>query len=214
MAHYKRQIPFLIQYHFSIGTILLDPMKRIEEQIKNDDLDSAREAIEALERKLAQESSQRLQEVTKTQINKLKKMYSERLEIRLDKTIRKQENMLSVEIKFDGSAKKHVIRDLREIFIPSQKCVDFEILSCEFIETGILECTGTIFIRNVKNATVRSKSRQCRVFGCENILLECFSETGIFLEESKDVRIKQGADCKMNVYDFSSPFEKKNYEII
>ncbi|KAM0680988.1 hypothetical protein GINT2_000771 [Glugoides intestinalis] len=189
-------------------------MKRIEEQVKNDDLDSAREAIEALELKLAEEPSQRLQEMLKTQITKLKQIYSERLDMRLEKTEEIKENKFFVEIKFDGSEKKRVLRGLKQVFISSLQCVDLEIVDCDLIETGIIECTGTIFLRNVKNATIRSKSMQCRVFGCKNILLECFSETGIFIQESADVRIRQTTDCKVKVYDFSSPFENSNYEIL
>lgn len=76
----------------------------------------------------------------------------------------------------------------------------------------------TAFIRDCKNCKFELTVNQLRLYGCENLVLKVYTKSGIYLEKCKNIKIESlGSDDDnkyRDVFDFSCPFEIRNYSFI
>lgn len=91
---------------------------------------------------------------------------------------------------------------------------------CQNITTEYFDCAGSVFIRSTQDSVFTFSAKQIRLVSCSNIVLHVFSETGVFLENCIQIKIKRldkRIEHKNNCYivkDFTNPFSDVNYSFI
>ncbi|ELA41414.1 uncharacterized protein VICG_01519 [Vittaforma corneae ATCC 50505] len=192
-------------------------MEKIKDYIENGDLDLARKMIESLENKLAEESSSHTREILKSQILNLKRLYSSKLEISLHSTkYSRQKSQLKLDMKsdFSGNYDKLISKCINYQYFTDIQCKNIDLIDCNEIMVKMIECEETVFLKNVKNSEITLKTGHLRVSNCENLCLYVYSNSGIFILDSINIKIEPILNCKLKVFDFNSPFCSKNFQIL
>ncbi|KAF7684541.1 hypothetical protein TCON_0269 [Astathelohania contejeani] len=191
----------------------------IIENLKNKNFEFVKHFIRKLEDKLNHESIKYNKTKLRERIYRIKELY------------RKYEMIPSVEF----TLKKNKEKSFEEIFMESNdsivianKC-DCEITigdcktcvieNCQHVKVPYFSAKQSIFIRNVSDSHIECSSEQLRLSGCKNLYLKIFTATGVFIENSKEIKIegiynKREINNYNKVYDLSDPGSNKNYKII
>lgn len=99
----------------------------------------------------------------------------------------------------------------------------FEIYAKEVYLENLVGCEiyanseESIIITKCINCSLKCNAKQIRITNSDNIFLDAFTETGIFLEKSREIKIKNRKEDNnfcWNVKDFSNPFSSKNYKFV
>ncbi|AFM98877.1 hypothetical protein EHEL_081770 [Encephalitozoon hellem ATCC 50504] len=126
-------------------------------------------------------------------------------------SFKKQENGL------DGIKSKRYIKDVNDGVVSIEDCIEVVIENCCNTVFSHFRCDKSVVLNNIKNCKVSCSGHQIRVNGCQDVELEVHTSTGVFLQNSKGIVVKKYGAEKNNkfedVYDFSSPFESRNYTI-
>ena len=195
-------------------------MQSIKNLIEKNKLEEAKEQIILIENKLSEENNSYSQRLLITQINELKNLYiikkrgndkleadkKKELEIRIDLKSTEEDDILD---KIHISDKKDEVFDKIE-------CKEIKIENCRNIFTKEITCEQTFLAINVIDSVIYCNASQVRLIGCRNIELHPFSKTGVFLQDSKEIKIigkNQNNNNFKSVFDFNCPFGSVNYTI-
>lgn len=195
-------------------------MNRIKEIIGQNKLEEAKKLIEEIEKKLSEEPSDRIRNSEIKKIYELKKLYNEKIQLNTNKIIKKSyENVffLTKSNAFDGSKEKLVFKNLKNCEIDSCNGLEVSIEKCNNITTKEIQVTNSILIKDVRDSKIIAKASQIRIIGCENIIMIVSTKTGIYLQDSTNIKIcplNKDIDNKYeSVYDFNDG-SCINYEIM
>lgn len=192
-------------------------MKKIKDYIESGNLDLAREMIESLEIKLTEEPSPRMHEILKSQILDLKKLYSSKLKLSFcNVKCAEQANQLklSTKNKFGGAYGKLVLDGINHKHFVNMQCKSIDLTDCDGVTAAMIECEETVFLKNVRNSTITLKTKHLRLSNCRNLYLYVFSHSGVFMLDSTNIKIEPISDCELKVFDFNSPVDSKNFQIL
>lgn len=191
-------------------------MNRIIEDINSGNLASAKEEIEKLETRLGQEASSRNREKLKAEIANLKKMYSAKLEIAIPSTVETRPAPLGIDIKFifNSTDEKYIIERATNHHIPSICYKHVDISECTEIETELIECEETIFLKSVSKSRIHVKTKYLRLVGCSDLYMKVDSALGIYLQNSSNITFKLPSGSRIQIFDFDCPVKSQNYRVI
>lgn len=190
-------------------------MEKIKELIHNGDLENAKIMIEALEAKLINEGSSRIYETIKTQVSTLKKLYASKIEaVSLSNVKNIDIKYYNIKNEFDGNIDKPMLKGLINTDLTEFKCKSIDITGCNNIKIEMIDCEDTVFLNNTAGSTITVKSKYIRLNKCNNLHLKILSFCGVFLQDSKDIKIESVSGFDLKIFDFSSPMNSKNYQII
>ncbi|RVD93121.1 hypothetical protein TUBRATIS_003540 [Tubulinosema ratisbonensis] len=98
-----------------------------------------------------------------------------------------------------------------------------EVKAKEIYLENLVGCTiyahseESLFISNCINCQIFCTAKQIRLTNSSKIFFDAFTYTGIFIEKSNEVKIKERKEKNnfcCNVKDFSAPFSSKNYKFV
>ncbi|KAM0674079.1 hypothetical protein GVAV_002599 [Gurleya vavrai] len=213
----------------------------ILEKIKSEEFEQAKDLIDQLENTLFNEKAKYNIRILRERIEKLKRDYflaitsKNGFSLRLDsfENTNKEifKNLLSRDLALEKilDEKKEVIYSDKNCYkcinvnnknltIPNVNQSLFE--NCTFIKTNIFTSNEYVFLRYVFNSEFSFVTKQVRLFDCKDLKLSIFTETGVVLENCKNIEIRK-LDIETNqfnkykhVRDFTSPFSNENYKVI
>ncbi|KCZ81144.1 hypothetical protein H312_01436 [Anncaliia algerae PRA339] len=80
-----------------------------------------------------------------------------------------------------------------------------------------IKSDNSVLLINLSNCFIQCISKQIRLVNCNDLTIDCFTETGIFLEKSKLIKIKKRNEENNYWYeikDFTNPLSNENYQFI
>ena len=187
---------------------------------------SAAAAILELEQRYTKERSKFVKKKLLEKIGDMKKIYNKILGARRPPVPR-----------VDGKAETRLGSDVRRAQVSPRKkivaenckgsahvlttCDEAVVRFCRDIKVSNLECKNSLVLEELRDSTIQCSAHQIRMLNCKNVFLECFSETGIFLENCSQITVR-GASFGRNshqnefrsIYDLTDPFEAVNYRIV
>jgi len=197
-------------------------MLSISEEIESGDLKLARKRIEEMEARLAEEASPKLHEALKTQISSLKREYSAKVSAGnndIPETARRQgalprEIDINIRNEFGGNEVKYVLADVENEHIAPLQHTDVDVVNCKRIQVDMIDCEETVFIKNVSESEIHVKTKYLRLLGCTELHLKIHSYTAVYMQSSKAIRIEAIGCSQPCVFDFDSPVNSQNYQLI
>lgn len=186
-------------------------------EIQAGNLSIAQKSIEILELKLLKEKLKYNQRILRERIERLKSYFSSStVKNTINEICLKEPICLELQKSMD-SLESIEIRAQKNNIINIQNSPQIIVVDCENIKTSYFECYESLSIRRTKNSKFICQVKQIRLFQCENIDLCIFTETGVYIEECKGVRISKLNDASENLYDQVFDFDEgdeKNYEVL
>lgn len=201
---------------------------KIEIEIENNNLETAKKAITDLEKSAIIEKSEYLRTKLLEKINRYKNLYSAKISI-------KTNNLEQKECFSFSSNDLFAVHDYLEYFDFTNQSFLFEkiynkgeINNCKACIFEDLEILESLVIDNCNNCTIKCKTKQLRIRNSINIKIELFTEAGVSLENSSQITVREllsikgkqitENEKKMNnfykINDFSCPFKTQNYNIL
>lgn len=194
-------------------------MKQISECIESGNLKLAREGIEAMEARLAEEASPRLHEALKAQISSLKREYSSRFKIDIPSTVKSQEAQsqtieINIKNEFSGSSGKCVLGNRENEQIPPLHHSYVDIVNCKKIHADMIDCNETVFAKGVCDSTIHVRTRHLRLLDCTDLHLKVHSCSGVYMQNCRNITIEVILCEQPSVFDFDSPVNSQNYQLL
>lgn len=194
-------------------------MDGIKKLIDEDRLEEAKDKITQLENRLTEEKAKHTQMMLIEQIRELKKLYIMKNQPNASEIERASNvSIPAITPRFESNERKQHVKNLRAQSLEPLKCIEATLENCTDIDVLDIQCEHSLLLVNVRNSKISCKAQQIRLIGCSNVILEAFTETGIFLQESTSILISQsprfselvGNNYKL-VNDFTCPFSDENY---
>lgn len=179
-----------------------------------------------MENRMANESSIQMQKTLRKQLSELRNLYSSSLNLEIsDITPSKceslKDNKSSNSNDVISNTQKESLstphfKNLSNFKIDGFDCVDAVVENCNFINSDLIKCKGTFNLKNTHNATINVHTTHFRITNSSDVILNVFSKTGIYLQDSTRIKIipiqEPNNNCE-KVFDFNSPLENKNFTI-
>lgn len=193
-------------------------MGKVENYEEKDEIYDIKNKILDLESKLSEEKSDRIRYDLKKTLELIKHEYYNRT-IRQEPSLEPRESFkfLSTNILPKVNDLKLIFTNIKEETLESQVCSEMQIVDCSEILIKDTVCFQSFQCINVHNSSIFCKSGQIRLINCTNINLSVQVRTGIYLQDSSNIRIKNiSSENNQNfvVRDFNDPFGNSNYEIV
>lgn len=187
-------------------------------KIKEGDFEGARKIILNIEEGIREEPSLYSRKVLLEKVARLKDIYNTHnvvetpiIPSKNHTLFKKQEN------ETDGIKNKRYVKDANNGVVAIEDSTEVVIEDCCNTVFPHFSCEKSVVLNNIKDCKVSCSGQQIRMNGCQNVELEVYTLTGVFLQSSKGIVIKKYGTKENNkfedVYDFSSPFESRNYTI-
>ncbi|CAD26486.2 hypothetical protein [Encephalitozoon cuniculi GB-M1] len=192
-----------------------DAIRRIEEG----DFEGARKIILDIEDSVRAEPSLYNRKVLLEKVAKLKGIYISHNTAEAPFIPLKSRTLLGKHENEVGEIKnKKYIRNINNDLVSIKDCAEVIIEDCSSTVFEHFNCEKSVVLNNVRDCRVSCSGQQIRVNGCKNIELDVYTPTGVFLQSSTGVVIRRYGAREDNmfahVYDFSSPFESRNYTVL
>jgi hypothetical protein len=195
--------------------------EEIIENIKNGRKEEAEQQIRSLESDLRQEKTKYNQRVLKERIQRLKKIYLDSEEIMPPTTLSQRiKKPISFNIADGVESKRTEISNRNGEVILVGDVIEIIIKDCRDVHVPYFRSENSVYLKNIKDSTICCRGQQIRISGCENIILRVSTPIGVFMEESRGIKIMEFGEegCEVNrydnVHDFSNPLDDSNYTII
>ncbi|KAI5168537.1 hypothetical protein PAEPH01_0218 [Pancytospora epiphaga] len=107
-----------------------------------------------------------------------------------------------------------ILKDVNNQTVAGTVCLEALVVDCNSINVEGAIIRNSLLLMNVNNSEISANAGQVRLTNCRNVLLKVEAITGIFLQNSKDIRISIGSKGIPKVYDFNSPINSENYVLI
>lgn len=178
------------------------------------------ECILDLERKFAREKSGFVKKKLQEKIKCMKEAYMGTRSQADLVPIQKKTMKVGVSPQLKANNAKVVIDGRENEHLSPPACVEATIRNCRNITVDHFVCTNSVFLERLQDCTVHSTAQQIRVTECTGITLVCFSATGVFLQDSTAILVREHKDANKsgvnrfsNVCDFSDPCGASNYSV-
>lgn len=201
----------------------MSPMNGAGPPQSEEDLKVLEKAVSDLEQKLASERTSFLKMKLRSQIRELKETYNRQKKQPVLEA--KKKTPVRVHVDRDGAAvssRKLCISGLVDSTIKPDDCVEALISNCRNTTFEYFECQNSVVLENLQECTVCCLGQQIRVVNCCRVKLSCFSYSGVFLQDSSEIKIAEYTHSEISnvfnkfdvVYDFSDPCSSKNYTLV
>lgn len=191
----------------------------IVQRILDGEFEQARQGILEMEDRIRQEASVYNRRMLVERVRRLKEAYNNHNVVAMCE-IPSRERVMLKERNVDVSVSKDkaVVRDVDGQTIQLRECGEVVIENCANTTFEHFVSRGSIFLIGVRRCKISCSGQQVRMNGCRDVELTVHTSTGVFLQESTGIVVRQYGDREdnrfRNVCDFSSPFENSNFSIM
>lgn len=207
--------------------MLLDE-EEIMNLIETGSLQSAQSSIHHLEKAYSSSKLLHTKKLLYTKITNLKKLFASKSTSTSQKLTTFPNKQLQPQIKITHTSTPTIINNnsitienLKDTFIKvTMNATQIFIIKCENISTSKFECKDSVCIRDTSNSRIVCKAGQIRLMKCRDVVIEVYTETGVFIEECEGIVIRKlgwddggGRNMWERVYDFSES-TGRNYKVL
>ena len=186
-------------------------IENIKRLIERGDFIEAKQEINKIEMILSEERSDRIRSSLIANLCFLKDYYYQKsFDPKIDLIPVDNTKVESVILTKESTPDNVRIKNINNQNIGMIDCKEFQLMDAYNITSDKITSKHSIQFINVSNSFFICYASQIRLINCDNIILKAFSQTGIYLQDSKNI-VFEKSDENLNVHDFTDPINKSDY---